>query len=111
MSFVFFVFAQTAGKWIAYYTEGQKKSEITYLHGDKKGPAKIYFENGNTAEEGTWLIDKWVGKYRTYYRNGKLSYSWNYNEKGTRSGYQQYFRFSHLRPEFLIRCSNRLTDT
>ena len=79
------------GLWISYYSDGKKKSEITYRHGEKYGKAKTYFENGNIAEEGVWLIDKWVNKYKAYYRNGKLSYVWNYNEYGTRSGYQQYF--------------------
>ena len=79
------------GLWVSFYQNAEKKSEITYKNGVKKGYAKIFFENGNVAEEGTWHVDKWVGKYRSYYKNGKLNYSWNYNNKGTRSGYQRYY--------------------
>lgn len=79
------------GIWTSYYSSGNKKAEITYLSGQKKGFAKIYFENGNTAEEGYWDIDKWTGKYTTYYSNGKLSYLWNYDQNGRRHGYQKYF--------------------
>jgi antitoxin component YwqK of YwqJK toxin-antitoxin module len=79
------------GNWITWYSEGNKKSEITYLSGEKKGYAKIFFENGNIAEEGYWDIDKWTGKYITYYSNGKLSYLWNYDQNGRRHGYQKYY--------------------
>jgi len=79
------------GIWKSLYMNGSVKSEISYLHGEKMGYAKIYYENGQIAEEGTWMGDKWTGKYKSYYKNGRLSYLWNYNEKGNRSGYQKYF--------------------
>lgn len=79
------------GIWKSFYKSGGLKSEISYLHGEKKGYAKIYYENGQIAEEGMWMGDKWTGRYKSYYANGKLSYLWNYNDKGNRSGYQRYF--------------------
>jgi antitoxin component YwqK of YwqJK toxin-antitoxin module len=82
---------QKEGSWTTFYTEGTKKSEITYQSGEKKGYAKTFFENGNIAEEGYWDVDKWTGKYLTYYSNGKLSYLWNYDENGRRHGYQKYY--------------------
>ena len=86
-----YVDGKKEGLWKTYYSEGGIKSEITYQHGEKYGKAIIYFENGNIAEEGVWLIDKWVNKYKAYYKNGKLSFVWNYNESGMRSGYQRYY--------------------
>ncbi len=86
-----YVDGKKEGLWKAYYSSGALKSEITYKHGEKYGKAKILFENGNTAEEGVWIKDRWINKYKAYYQNGKLSYVWNYNEFGNRSGYQKYY--------------------
>lgn len=87
----YYVNNQKDGIWKSFYKNGNIKSEITYSTGKKRGFAKVFYEDGQIAEEGTWMEDKWTGKYKSYYRNGKLSYVWNYNEKGNRCGYQKYF--------------------
>lgn len=79
------------GIWKFYSESGKLKSQITYQNNLKNGPAKVYYNNGNIAEEGIWKRNKWVGEYKSYHENGQLSYDWNYNEKGERSGVQKYY--------------------
>lgn len=79
------------GLWKFYFENGILKSQITYQNNLKIGPAKVYFSNGNIAEEGIWKRNKWVGNYKSYHENGQVSYDWNYNEKGERSGVQKYY--------------------
>jgi len=87
----YFLENEKNGIWKSFYKNRNLKSEITYVNGLKRGYAKIFYEDGQIAEEGTWMEDKWTGKYKSYYKNGRLSYVWNYNDKGNRSGYQKYF--------------------
>lgn len=79
------------GLWVSYYPNGNKKHEITYNLGKAIGPAKFYYENGLISEEGIWHIDHWKGNYKYYNKSGRLSYDWNYDDKGKRTGIQKYY--------------------
>jgi antitoxin component YwqK of YwqJK toxin-antitoxin module len=79
------------GVWTSYYSSGKIKSEISHVANRKDGHAKIYYENGIIAEEGTWRVNKWVGAYKSYFPSRKVSYEWNYNENGERTGMQKYY--------------------
>ncbi len=79
------------GIWTKYYSNGNKKHELTFTNNLPNGYAKFYYKDGLLQEEGMWKDNKWVGEYRYYHENGNLFYNWVYNSKGQREGTQQYF--------------------
>jgi antitoxin component YwqK of YwqJK toxin-antitoxin module len=79
------------GTWCCFYSNGIKKSEITYILGKAKGKATFYYEDGTIRETGNWQVDHWVGNYKYYYKTGQISYNWNYNNNGKRDGEQKYY--------------------
>lgn len=79
------------GIWKVYYKNGTLKSEITYKENQPIGNIKTYYENGNPQEEGFWEKNRWLGEYKLYYDNGQLKYHWFFDQKGKRTGTQQYF--------------------
>lgn len=85
-----FVNNKKEGLWIAYFSNGKKKSEIVYKNNIPNGRVKFYYPNGNVLEEGTWINSRWEGKYKYYYENGQISYDWNFLN-GRREGVQKYF--------------------
>lgn len=86
-----FVDDKREGIWENIGRNGKLKSSYTYKHGQVLGQIKEYYDNGNIQEEGYWTGTFWVGEYRTYYENGKLFVNWFYDEKGNRTGTQEYY--------------------
>jgi antitoxin component YwqK of YwqJK toxin-antitoxin module len=69
------------GKWIYYFEDGKKKSEINYDHGKKNGEMIEYYRSGkkmyiahyqNDIANGKWIIFDENGKKisETNYKNG-----------------------------------------
>jgi antitoxin component YwqK of YwqJK toxin-antitoxin module len=79
------------GKWLRYFQNGNKESELTYVNNRANGPAKTYFESGQLQEEGTWVGTRWTGPYTMYYENGKVRQQFKYNALGQRDGEQLYY--------------------
>jgi antitoxin component YwqK of YwqJK toxin-antitoxin module len=79
------------GVWTKYYSNGNKKHELTFANNIANGYAKIYYRTGQLQEEGIWKMNRWAGQYKYYYENGNLKYDWSYNASGKREGEQRYF--------------------
>jgi len=79
------------GKWLRYFQNGNKESELTYVNNRPNGPAKTYFESGQLQEEGTWVGNRWTGPYKMYYESGKVRQQFSYNALGQRDGEQLYY--------------------
>jgi antitoxin component YwqK of YwqJK toxin-antitoxin module len=81
---------QKTGIWIAYFPNGNKKSEFTYVNNRPNGHAIVYNDNGKKAEEGTWVGTRWVGPYTLFYEDGTPRQNFNYSTVGQRDGAQTY---------------------
>lgn len=83
--------SRKVGTWISYYSNGNKKSEITYKYGRPNGPYKTYYVNGVQEEEGVWNNNRNVGSFKRYHENGKVSQEFNFDPSGKRTGTQKYY--------------------
>ncbi len=79
------------GLWKEYYPSGKIKAKITYKNNIANGEVTFYYENGKISEQGIWKVNKWVGKYKFFHENGNLSYDWEFNNAGKRTGEQKYY--------------------
>lgn len=61
------------GKVIAFYENGQLKSEMTYQNGILHGPYAMYFENGKPMMRGAMKNGKRHGRWEVFYFNGDKS--------------------------------------
>lgn len=83
--------SRKVGVWITYYSNGKKKSEITYASGRPNGPYTTYYSNGNVEEQGNWSRNRNTGNFKRYHENGKVSQEFNFSETGKREGTQKYY--------------------
>lgn len=83
--------SRKVGLWTMYYSNGNKKSEITYVSGRPNGPYKTFYSNGNVEEEGNWKSNRNVGTFKRYHENGKPSQEFNFSPTGKREGDQKYY--------------------
>ncbi|MGI6292418.1 MAG: toxin-antitoxin system YwqK family antitoxin [Bacteroidales bacterium] len=58
------------GKWTAWFENGKKNSEGTYVNGKEEGKYTVWYPNGKI-------------RYTGYYKNGERNGKWKfYNEEG-----------------------------
>jgi len=68
-----------------FYTNGNVKSEITYVDSMRNGDAKFYFDDGNLKEKLSYDNGKANGLVEIYNKNGKLKETFNVDD-GVRQG-------------------------
>lgn len=72
------------GTATAWYENGSKKFERSYLNGDREGIHKGWHSNGSLAFEFFFHQDKYEGVQKSYYPDGKpwqvLNYTGGYEE-------------------------------
>ena len=61
------------GKSISFYRNGNKKSEVSYLNGERSGPFVIWYENGNQMYELNYVNGKKNGKQIWWDKSGKIT--------------------------------------
>ena len=72
------------GVHLEYWSNGNKKSSITYNKNEADGPRTYWYENGNKKSENT-NYDQY---YSSHYKAGK---DITYYEDGTRESEGEYF--------------------
>lgn len=82
------------GIWIAYWQNGNKKSEMYFVNNRPNGRATLYFENGHVTETGTWKGTRWIGEYKLYYENDTLRYLFMFDSLGYKHGLQKFWRMN-----------------
>lgn len=60
------------GLWVAYYENGVKQSESTYLNGTLHGRTASFYENGQVRYIGYFFGGKKDGKWDFYLKEGEL---------------------------------------
>lgn len=76
------------GRWTLYWSNGRKKTEITYIEGVRHGPRTSWYEGGQLWIEGRHVNGKSHGKWTIWYSNGRPAQEFNYvrgAEMGTRT--------------------------
>lgn len=58
---------------------------------EKHGPYMEHYENGNLKTEGQHRKGIRVGTWKTYSEKGKLKGIYGYNDKGNRTGFEEYY--------------------
>ena len=72
------------GPWVAYWSNGQLRSEGDFKDGERDGPWVYYHENGQLREKGDFKDGIQEGPWVYYHENGQL---W---EKGDfKDGFQE----------------------
>jgi antitoxin component YwqK of YwqJK toxin-antitoxin module len=79
------------GLWNAYYKDGTKKNELTFVDGRPKGYMVLYNIEGDTSECGYYINNRWTGNYRSFFSGNRRQHVFFFNEKGKRSGCQLYY--------------------
>ena len=77
-------------KITAYYQNGQKAAEATFLENIVQGSFMVYYSTGNVAEERTYKGFDLEGPFKRYTPEGKLVYDITYkddNEEGAERTY------------------------
>ena len=59
------------GRYIRYYSNGQKWVECIYVNGNAHGKYEVWYENGQKRIECNYVNDKLHGKYEEWYENGQ----------------------------------------
>jgi antitoxin component YwqK of YwqJK toxin-antitoxin module len=81
------------GRLIDYYSNGNKKADITYKNGKVHGLYNLWFENGNRKYEVGYVDGVEHGKHIVYYENGNIEEMSNMNY-GKPDGLLTYFKES-----------------
>lgn len=86
-----FVANKREGIWKKYHTNGNLRSEITYINNRPAGPYKLYYASGAIQEDGNWMRERNTGAFKRYYPNGVLAQDFSFTEHGLRTGTQRYY--------------------
>lgn len=66
-----YLMGKKEGKWLEYFTDGKRVSDVAY-HNDKlDGAARYYYDNGTPKSESHYSGGKRNGRYITWYESGK----------------------------------------
>ncbi len=68
------------GYWIAYYANGNKRSEGAYKNGRKDGKWILYHQNGNKQSDATFRNGQYEGHYVSYHKNRQKFREGEYGE-------------------------------
>jgi len=78
------------GSYKEFFTDGNVKEEVIYLHGVQQGSKKIWFANGQVSKMGVMKNDRWHGKYEEWYEDGTPKVIGEYIE-GKQHGKWKFF--------------------
>ena len=67
-----------SGEGVSYYSNGQKKSEVTFKDGKEDGLSSSWWENGQKKSEVTFKDGKEDGFFTYWYENGQKEYEGTY---------------------------------
>ena len=63
------------GKWIEWYSNGQKKEEQTFKNKEEGGTVSLWYDNGQKWKEGTYKTGgQREGTWTWWHMNGQKSY-------------------------------------
>lgn len=80
-----------------YYEDGKTvHSKVTYVHGQKEGPALWYYKNGQVHEHTTFHLGKKHGLTKKYYKTGELLEEITYDQGEAQPGAKKYNRQGEL---------------
>ena len=66
-----------SGEGVSYYSNGQKKSEVTFKDGELDGKWTLWYENGQKSQEEIYEDGKEIERL-TWYENGQKEYEGTY---------------------------------
>lgn len=76
-----------------YYEDGKTiHSRVTYVHGQKEGPALWYYKNGQIHEHTAFHLGKKHGLTKKYYKSGELLEEVIYDKGEAQPGAKKYNR-------------------
>jgi len=67
-----YVLGYLSGKCTIYYSNGQIYNEVEYVNGEREGVRKIYYTDGTLKAEESYYYGELNGECKYYYTNGKL---------------------------------------
>jgi hypothetical protein len=66
------------GKWVTYFVNGQKATEIDYKDGEYNGTYSSFYANGNKSYEQHYVNGVVQGSDQGWHENGRQSYTGQY---------------------------------
>ena len=82
------------GSYLEWYSNGQLKTEASYVNGKLSGMIKKYYSNGQLRLSARYNKNIKDGPYKEFFKNGKPKLEANFNPIGQREGKQTRYRMN-----------------
>lgn len=96
------------GKWINFYSNGQKAEERFYDNGTKINTLKRWYENGQLQLQCKFIEGEYDGNYQEWYPNGQLYKDMHYKNGYEEGPQKMYYDNGKIRSNYVQKNGKRI---
>lgn len=90
------------GQYLAFFPEGEKEEEATYVRDTLDGVRTIFYRNGKPQIVEQYKMGLFEGPYKAYYENGQLEIEGNYLFNSMTGIWKRYYENGQLMEEVIF---------